>query len=81
MPRRARSFLSYTEEKHIPKIVSRVPENIIERKSSKYYYEKSAMNLPELIVGQPVPSENTPITEQQLIETRNYAEHQGPKII
>ena len=55
MSRRARSFLPCKEEKYSPKIVSKVPENIIERKRiSKYYHEKSARTLPELIVGQPV---------------------------
>ena len=55
MSRRARSFLPCKEEKYSPKIVSKVPENIIERKRiSKYYHDKSARTLPELIVGQPV---------------------------
>ena len=55
MSRRARSFLPCKEEKYSPKIVSKVPQNIIERKRiSKYYHDKSARTLPELIVGQPV---------------------------
>ena len=55
MSRRARSFLPCKEEKYSPKIVSKVPENIIERKRiSTYYHDKSARTLPELIVGQPV---------------------------
>ena len=55
MSRRARSFLPCKEEKYIPQIVSRVPENIIERKRiSKLHHDKKARSLPELIVDQPV---------------------------
>ena len=55
MSRRARSFLPCKEEKYIPKTVSRVPENIIERKRmSKLYHDKNAKTLPELVVGQHV---------------------------
>ena len=61
MSRRARSFLPCKEEKYSPKIVSKVPENIIERKRiSKYYHDKSARTLPQLIVGQPVRVKTRP---------------------
>ena len=75
MSRRARSFLPCKEEKYSPKIVSKVPENIIERKRiSKYYHDKSARTLPELIVGQPVRVKTHPQLKKQPMEIRNCAE-------
>ena len=55
MSRRTRSFMPCADSMLQPTVISNVPAEIVKRrKTSKQYYDKTAKDLPKLVVGQPV---------------------------
>ena len=80
MSRRTRSFLPCKDEHYIPKTVTQVPENIIERKRiAKFHHDKKSKTLPELIIGQPVRVKTHPQLSNSTWKNGTVQSTSGPR--
>ena len=78
MSRRTRTLLPVTEELLQPKVVEGVPDDIKERKQkAKFYYDKTAKDLPELDIGETVRIQ--PDQDKQLWRKATCLQKVGPR--